>query len=89
LNYLVQWSKPALNVVTSAWLNSPSDRRAAITKATAEIERVLAINPAEQGESREGSDRVLFVPPLAIDFEVNESRRVVRILKVREMKSVR
>ena len=51
-----------------------------ITKAMAEIDRILETNPSEAGESRENIERILIVPPLTVTFDVNEEEQIVYIL---------
>jgi hypothetical protein len=54
-----------------------------ITRAMAEIDRLLAREPQTQGESREAFERVLIVPPLTVTFEVHEDEHVVLVLRLR------
>jgi hypothetical protein len=50
-----------------------------ITRATEEIDRRLAADPANEGESRQENERVLVVHPLCVTFEVFETSQVVLI----------
>jgi hypothetical protein len=54
----------------------------AITRAVAEIDRLLRTQPGTRGESRADQERVLFVPPLTVTFEVHEEERIVYVLTV-------
>jgi hypothetical protein len=74
-----------LDTLAALWLEAPADR-AAITAATALTDRLLQENPQEQGESREGNERILFAPPLVVNFTVNEARRTVRVVNLRHLK---
>jgi hypothetical protein len=56
---------------------------ASITRAMNEIDRLLATAPQTHGESREDYERILIVPPLAVDYEVYEDDRVVYVLRAR------
>jgi hypothetical protein len=56
--YVVRWKRTALNRLTELWLES-SDRDA-MTEAVSEIDRKLASNPNEAGESRSESIRILY-----------------------------
>jgi hypothetical protein len=50
-----------------------------IRQATAEINARLGTNPSTEGESRDGSERVLIVHPMTVIYEVFEATRVVMI----------
>ena len=80
MSYTVVWKPSAESQLAHFW-TSASDRPA-ITAAADEIDRLLRQNPLEQGESRSGKRRVLFVPPLAVFFEVHEQDRLVTVLRV-------
>jgi hypothetical protein len=71
-----------LEAVAHAWLDNPADR-AAITEAVATADELLAIDPANQGESREGDRRIVFLGPLVLTIRLDESWRMVRVLNVR------
>ena len=45
------------------------------------FDRELQSNPHDQGESRPAGTRILFQAPVAVIFEVDEERRMVRILR--------
>jgi hypothetical protein len=69
--YLVKWRRTAQDRVTNAWLDGDSTLRAAITAAVAEVDKQLADERADKGESRAAGRRVLFVSPLGVNFRVN------------------
>jgi hypothetical protein len=62
-------------------LGHASDRQA-VTDAANEIDRLLAIEPLDIGESREEGRRILLVPPLGVTFYVVSEDRIVRVLDV-------
>ena len=62
------------------WLNAGN--RQAIADAANAIERQLASDPFNAGESREGSKRVLIEPPLAVLYDVSEQDRTVSVWSV-------
>jgi hypothetical protein len=80
--FSVHWKGDALDDLTSIWLKSDSNARKAITAATNLIEEELQNSPENKGESREGSERVLFVFPLGIKYKVYVAQNVVAILHV-------
>ncbi|QJW94362.1 hypothetical protein [Frigoriglobus tundricola] len=51
----------------------------ALIRGAEEIQLALSDNPAEQGESREGNERVIIAHPLTATYEVFEAAQVVLI----------
>ena len=80
MKYTVVWKPAAERDLAQLWLEA--ENRHAVTAAARRIDRVLQTNPAEQGESRSGAMRVMFVDPLGVFFHVNEPDRVVSVVKV-------
>jgi hypothetical protein len=60
VRYTVRWSRRALDAVARAWLDSPANR-AAITEAVDTADDLFAIDPVNQGESREEDRRVVIL----------------------------
>lgn len=54
-----------------------------LTRAMNQIDQLLAVDPNSQGESRGEFERVLFVPPLTVEYEVNDDEHIVIILRAR------
>jgi hypothetical protein len=71
-----------LESVARAWLDNPASR-AAITEAVANADELFAVDPLNQGESREWDRRVVIFHPLVFTIRVDEARRVVRVLNIR------
>jgi len=80
--FLVIWSQVALDSITFAWSEAPSELRHAILKAWRRIDDVLAENPEEVGESRDDGRRIWFEYPLGVLFRVNVENKEVRLLQV-------
>lgn len=80
--YEVLWEDSATNELAALWLSAPSEERAKITAATAEIDRSLQLNPTDSGESRPDGIRIHYVLPLGIRFDVDANRGVARVLQV-------
>ncbi len=80
--YRVRWKKSAVNDLTIFWLAADSTMRKAISQASHRMEKELARDPENVGESREGSDRVHNDFPLGILFQVDTTDRIVRVLQV-------
>jgi len=82
VNFTVVWLPDAEAALTTAWL--ASSRRAAITRASAELDRRLAENAANEGESRPNGRRITFEPPLAAIFRVDLDTATVTVNQVWE-----
>jgi hypothetical protein len=78
--YTVRRNRTALDRLTELWIEA-SDR-AEINTAVEEIDRLLAANPHEAGESRSESIRVVFCQPLGAFFEIDDGSNVVQVLRV-------
>ncbi len=78
--YTVSWSPSAERELADIW-NKASDR-AEITAAANEIDADLARDPLTLGEARGGHTRIVFVTPLAVLFDVEETDQSVRVWDV-------
>lgn len=78
----VGWTAEARRELADIWLRADSTQRRAISAAAHAIDRRLAINPDNEGESRSAGRRVLFERPLGIMFRVHQSRAAVRVTRV-------
>ena len=82
MSFHVVWKTAARDELAEAWLASPSPIRKAITVACHSLENQLRSNPFEVGESRDGNERIAFERPLVVLFDIDELRRLVRVLNV-------
>jgi hypothetical protein len=85
VSYSVRWNRRALDALAEIWLANPAERNE-INHAAESIDRLLRVNPTAQGESRDDDQRVLFMPPLVIDFIVDDKNEVVRVVKIRHIR---
>ena len=85
MRFTVIWSRAAQAELARLWLDA-SDR-AAVAAAADLMDSALAQDPLNCGESRESESRIMFAHPLAIEFQVNESDRVVTVIGVWRPKS--
>lgn len=69
MKYRVRWSHTAEDELTRLWLRARD--RSVVTAAAEAIDRRLAANAGNDGESRSGGLRILFNAPLAATYEVN------------------
>ncbi len=80
MTWTVVWRPSTTNDLTTTWLTAPD--RTAITQAAHRIDSQLRNDPLNVGESRSGNERVLFEPPLAVNYEVSEDDRLVTVTGV-------
>jgi hypothetical protein len=80
MRYTVVWTKSAEDELAVSWLSA--DNRNAIRLASDRIDVLLRSNPMKVGRERADETRMLFVPPLAVVFEVRELDRIVVVLSV-------
>jgi hypothetical protein len=84
MKYQVDWNAQALNDLNDIWLDSPD--RNAVTRASAELDAALTANPLRMGVPLESSvHRLAFRPPLAIEYDVIEDDRKVKVRAVYEV----
>ena len=78
----VRWTAEARTELADIWLHADSAQRRAVAAAAHAIDRRLAINPDDEGESRDVGCRVLFERPLGIMFHVQRRPPVVHVVRV-------
>jgi hypothetical protein len=76
--FTVLWTPTAEQELASIWLSA--EDRNAVTSAAHTIDTLLRVDPETRGESRHDTLRVLFVPPLGVDFDVVADDRIVYVL---------
>jgi hypothetical protein len=80
--FSVLFQRAARDELAQLWLSAGQSLRAAITAASAELERQLRTQPHAVGESREGLRRIGFIWPLAFLFSVSDDDRTVVVLHI-------
>jgi hypothetical protein len=80
VRYTVLYRPSAEQHLAAVWMAAPD--RDAVRSAANTIDDLLSEDPDQRGESRYENVRILFVPPLGVDFEVNEQDRIVYVLSV-------
>ncbi len=68
MNYTVVWMPRAQTQLAAVWTAATNQK--AVTEATYRIERSLADDPLDTGESRDANRRLAFDPPLQVMFRV-------------------
>jgi plasmid stabilization system protein ParE len=80
MTYTVVWTPAAEDDLAAIWL-AAADRKS-VTHAARQADELLRNDAETVGESRSETVRILFVPPLGIEFEVVERDRKVSVLTV-------
>jgi len=84
MSYVVKWQPRALRHLAKAYVKARAVGHGnAVTRASAQVDILLAASPESEGESREGDERVIFVWPLAVHYQVVSGRRRVIVQSVR------
>jgi plasmid stabilization system protein ParE len=78
VKYTVVWTPTAEDDLAAIWLGAPD--RDTVNSAADTIDALLRRDPETRGESRAGTLRILFVPPLGVDFDVQMDDRMVYVL---------
>jgi hypothetical protein len=80
VKYTVVWLPDVEAELLRIWLDS--SLRGEVTAAAREIDRILAADPNEEGESRDAGNRILLVRPLCATYRVSELDLLVTVLGV-------
>lgn len=80
MNYTVVWLYAAQDMLETVWL-AAADRNA-VTAASDRIDRQLAADPLDAGESRDGTDRLVIDRPLQVLCRVFAAERRVEVFSV-------
>jgi len=80
--FRVRWIQTALDELATAWMQADSASRQDITIAADAIDHELQTNPQNKGESRTEGERIFFVSPLGVLFEVDTAASIVWVLHV-------
>jgi hypothetical protein len=80
MKFTVLWTPTAEEHLARIWLDAPD--RQSVVDAAASIDSLLAIDPLDCGESREGNLRIAFRRPLGIDFKVFPDDQLVYVLAI-------
>jgi len=79
--HTVRWMPLATEQLLAITLSPNVVHRSQILRAVAEIDTLLANDPHEAGESRDGPRRVLFVPPLGVEYRIVGDDEEVQIVR--------
>jgi hypothetical protein len=82
--FTVVWVPAAERELMELWL--AGSNRADVNHAADEIDRRLAIDPLDEGESRSEGRRVLILAPLVVTYRVRNADKIVQVTHVRHFK---
>jgi hypothetical protein len=80
VKFTVIWTPTAEQDLAAVWMAVQD--RGAVNTAVITIDFLLGIDPESRGVASFDTVRILFVPPLGTDFDVDEPNRIVYVLSV-------
>ena len=80
MTYTVIWKFAAERALTDIW--TASTDREAVRYAADTIDADLRRDPYRIGESRSSNERIVFLPPLAVQYAVFDADRVVEVQSI-------
>jgi hypothetical protein len=84
MSFHVIWPKSAVDSLAEAYLQAFTRNDGHIvTERMVEVEQLLKENPIDASESREEGERILLALPLVVRFRIEESLKMVYVMKVR------
>ena len=82
MNYEVFWTTELLDRLAIIYVAFPLADQDRIANGVEHLNRRLAQDPLDVGESRSHAERVVFLPFLMITFRIDPVKRKVRILNL-------
>jgi len=80
--YTVEWSQVALHRLTDLLVTLSSTDWTRVSEAVEMLDPWLRNDPLQVGESRDRTERIAFVGPLIVSFDVHHADRHVTVLTV-------
>ncbi len=78
-NFTVDWEPAAEIDLARLWLNAPDPL--AVTRAQAEIDRLLERDPVGNGRHLSEGLYRLHVPPLAVTYTIDTEQKLVKVVQ--------
>ena len=82
MNFTIVWKSTVLDRLADFYVASSDAARQRMARGVENLNRRLAQDPLDVGESRHGGYRVAFPPLLMVTFSVDESSRTVRVVHI-------
>ncbi len=79
MNFSVVWRDSALDKLADLYVATSEDERDRMARGIESLNRRLADDPLNVGESRDGTFRIVFPPLLLVTFFVDEPRALVQV----------
>ena len=79
--FMIYRDSKSVAPLQQSWEQADEALQNDILLATRRIDEALHFDPQEKGEGRGGNARILFQAPLAVTFEVDEEKKLVRVLR--------
>lgn len=80
--FSVDWSEESLRELAALWVLVSSEERASVTSACHDVDQRLERDPLGEGESRSAGQRILFVAPVAVVYQLEADEQTVTVLHV-------
>ncbi len=80
MKWTVLYRPSAQDHLANIWLTAPDQQ--AVADAADEIDRILAANPLDAGESRGGNSRIIIERPLTVLYDVYTDDSLVEVFAV-------
>jgi plasmid stabilization system protein ParE len=80
MKWTVLYRPSAQNQLANIWLSTPDQQL--VADAADEIDRLLASNPMDVGESRGGNTRIIIERPLTVLYDVYPDDALVEVFAV-------
>jgi hypothetical protein len=81
--FTVEWTDYALDQLADVFVSLDLNTQDQLSKAVEVLNRRLAIDPLDEGESRNGPFRLTYAGPLGILFRVNTAKGEVQVTEVK------
>jgi pantothenate kinase-related protein Tda10 len=81
MNYTVVWRREAESQLIAHWIRAAN--KEAIAGYVDQIDRILARDPSNQGESRNVNTRLAFFRPLCVRYHMDETAKRVTVLAIK------
>jgi hypothetical protein len=79
--FSVYRDQSATSSLRQTWLQADEPQRQILLRALHTLDQQLQRAPHKQGESRHDGTRIVFHAPLAVLFEIDEEKKLVRVLR--------